>query len=91
MAEVQKFTKEEIDQIQSLRDENSTLVSQFGALEVEILIANRRIVELDNMKKDLQQKYSKLIEQEQTFVTELNKKYGTGTVDISSGEFKPAN
>ena len=91
MAEVQKFTKDEIDQIQSLRDENSTLVSQFGALEVEILIANRRIVELDNMKKDLQQKYSKLIEQEQTFVTELNKKYGTGTVDISSGEFKPAN
>ena len=46
---------------------------------------------LTKTKEDLQNQYVALQEQELTLVSSLNEKYGTGTVDIESGEFIPKN
>ena len=38
MSEVKKFTKEELDEIQNLRDGNAQKVNEFGQVELEILL-----------------------------------------------------
>ena len=89
MAEPIKFTKEELDQITKLRDDNTQKISEFGQVELEILLTNQRKETLERTKEDLQNQYIALQEQERTLVKELNDKYGTGTVDLESGEFVP--
>ena len=91
MAETQKFTKEELDQITALRDNKSTKVGEFGQLELEILLTSQRLEALSKAKQTLHTDYVKLQDQERDLVQSLNDKYGRGTVDISNGEFTPAN
>jgi hypothetical protein len=90
MSETQKFTKEEIDQIQSLRETNAQRVNEFGQIELELLLARQRYDAVMEAKTKLTEDYKNLQEKEQNFVQELNKKYGAGTVDIANGEFTPA-
>ncbi len=40
MSETKKFTKEELDQIQNLRDANTRKVNEFGQIELEMLVTD---------------------------------------------------
>jgi len=84
-----KFTQEELDQITELRDGNSTKISEFGQIELEILLTNQRLESLDAAKSTLQKDYIGLQTKEQKLVQTLNEKYGAGSVDLSNGEFIP--
>ena len=84
-----KFTQEELDQITELRDGNSTKISEFGQIELEILLTNQRLESLDAAKSNLQKDYIGLQTKEQKLVQTLNEKYGAGSVDLSNGEFIP--
>lgn len=86
-----KFTKAELEKIVELREANAAKISQFGQIELELLLANQRVVSLQEAKVQLQKDYIALQNQEGDLVKELNDKYGAGTVDIASGEFIPAN
>ena len=89
MAEPIKFTKEELDQITELRDDNQQKIAEFGQIELELLLANQRIESLNNAKNKLQEDYIGLQEKERSLVQTLNEKYGAGQVDLTSGEFIP--
>ena len=89
MAEPIKFTQEELEQITKLRDENSQKISEFGQVELEMLLCNQRIESLSIAKDKLQKDYVELQTNEQELVRTLNEKYGAGQVDLSSGEFIP--
>tara|TARA_R100001377_G_scaffold83249_1_gene64512 strand:- start:742 stop:1017 length:276 start_codon:yes stop_codon:yes gene_type:complete len=89
MAEPIKFTQEELDQVTKLRDENSQKISEFGQVELEILLTNQRSESLSIAKGKLQTDYVKLQTKEQELVRTLNEKYGAGQVDLLSGEFIP--
>lgn len=91
MTESKKFTKEELDQISVLRDGNSQKISEFGQIELELFLTSQRLEMLEETKNKLKQDYKNLQTQEQELVLKLNEKYGAGTVDISNGEFIPAN
>tara|TARA_R100001594_G_scaffold40310_3_gene72124 strand:- start:965 stop:1243 length:279 start_codon:yes stop_codon:yes gene_type:complete len=91
MSDTQKFTDAELAKITELRDANALKINEFGQLELEILLTNQRVETLKTAKEDLQNQYVALQEQERGLVKELNEKYGTGTVDIESGEFIPNN
>ena len=91
MAEKQKFTKDELDKIVELREANAQKITEFGQIELEILLANQRIEALQDAKVKLQEDYVALQDKESDLIKELNNKYGAGTVDIASGEFIPAN
>jgi len=84
-----KFTQEELDQITELRDGNSIKISEFGQVELEILLTNQRLESLDAAKSNLQKDYIGLQTKEQKLVQTLNEKYGAGSVDLSNGEFIP--
>ena len=90
MAEAIKFTKEELDQINELRDGNAQKINEFGQIELELLLAEQRTESLQNAKDKLQKDYVELQTKERELVQQLNEKYGAGQVDLTSGEFIPA-
>ena len=89
MADAIKFTKEELDQINELRDGNAQKISEFGQIELELLLAEQRTESLRNAKDKLQKDYVELQTKERELVQQLNEKYGAGQVDLTSGEFIP--
>jgi len=91
MSDSKKFTTEELDKIKKLRDDNARLIQDMGQVEIEFLVLNNRIDLLSETKEKLTGDFKSLQQQEKDLVKELNEKYGTGTVDIASGEFIPAN
>ena len=91
MSEKQKFTEDELAKIVELREANAQKITEFGQVELEILLTNQRIEALKDAKNKLQEDYVGLQDKEQDLIKELNNKYGAGTVDISSGEFIPSN
>ena len=90
MIQSKKFTQEELDQIQKLRDENQSVLGKFGHIEIELILARQRYESLAKEKEDLNKEFLKFQDQEKELVEKLNKKYGTGTVNLESGEFTPA-
>jgi len=89
MAKAIKFTEEELNQITELRESNGSKISEFGQIELELLLANQRIKALENAKENLRTQYVELQDKERALVQQLNEKYGAGQVDLSSGEFIP--
>jgi len=91
MSDTKKFTQEELDQIKKLRDANALIIQQFGQIEVETIMTNQRLDMLSDTKIKLEGDLKNLQSQEKDLVKDLNEKYGTGEVDIASGEFIPSN
>ncbi len=91
MSENKKFTQDELAKIVELRESNSQKISEFGQIELEILLTNQRLTALQDAKAKLQEEYVGLQDKEKELVKELNDKYGSGTVDLDSGEFIPTN
>ena len=91
MSENKKFTQDELAKIVELRESNSQKISEFGQVELEILLTNQRMDALQDAKAKLQEEYVGLQKNENDLIKKLNDKYGAGTVDIASGEFNPAN
>ena len=91
MSETKKFTQEELDQITKLQQTNAQKVSEFGQIEIEILLAKQRLENLEIAKQNCQEQYKELQQQEEELVSGLNEKYGIGTVDVNTGEFIPQN
>jgi chromosome segregation ATPase len=90
MAETIKFTKEEMDRIQDLRNQGSKLMLELGQAEAELFLARRRVDQIKDAKEQLTNRYITLQNAEQELVKDLNSKYGAGSVDVESGEFIPA-
>jgi hypothetical protein len=84
-----KFTDEELNDIKSMREDNTSLILEFGQIEVDTCTLNARLKELEVEKQNLQTKYFELQQRERNLVQVLNEKYGAGTVDIESGVFIP--
>ena len=89
MSDTIKFTQEELDQINLLKDGNSLKISEFGQIELELLMVEQRLNALHQAKETLHKDYIKLQDEERELVRTLNEKYGAGQVDLSSGEFIP--
>tara|TARA_R110001592_G_scaffold208274_2_gene459302 strand:+ start:343 stop:618 length:276 start_codon:yes stop_codon:yes gene_type:complete len=91
MSDNKKFTEDELAKIVKLREANAQKITEFGQIELEIMLTHQRAEALANAKDKLQEEYIKLQSDESDLVKQLNDKYGAGTVDIQSGEFIPAN
>lgn len=78
--EVIKLTEEEISQLTTLQENQSTIIDQFGQLEYQI-----QIFELQKEKLIEQLEQSKT--QENKVAEDLNQKYGNGVINIQEGTF----
>jgi len=86
MVEVIKFTEEETNSINQLRQEVANLFTQLGQVTIE---KKRRISEIEGVETQLLQKHTELQQQEQQLFKGLNEKYGDGNYDPTTGEFTP--
>lgn len=88
MAEPIKFTEEEINQINQLREDVTLIFTQLGQLAVERKL---RLDELEVIETELFKKQTDLVQIEQELFKTLNEKYGDGNYDPTTGLFTPIN
>lgn len=89
MSKAKKFTQEELDRINAIREDYDKKIGEIGVANVELMLTKKRVTELHDYIANLESEYLQCQQQEQTLVEELNKKYGSGTIDLISGEFTP--
>ena len=74
------LTKEEIQQLSSLQEQQNDSVIQLGQVEYQKLLLN---VQENSIKQQIE-----IFEEKQTkLAQQLEEKYGKGTVNLESGEF----
>ena len=90
MAEPIKFTEEEMNNIKEVQKEYQQKTAMFGQLSFQKFQLERQIETAKTAEITLKKEIIDLEQQERTLVKQLNEKYGAGTLDPESGEFKPA-
>ena len=81
-SKIQKFTPEEINKIESLQQELNQITFQLGQLKISKIKLKQSENQLLNFLTEIEKK-------EKNLASELNKKYGKGTLDTKTGEFTP--
>ena len=81
--ENQKLTQEELQTINELQQKNNAVVSELGQIEITRMAVESR-------RANAEAYLAELRKEEDEFGKELSDKYGTGSIDLASGEFVPA-
>ena len=84
-----QILEEELQEISNLRVKLATVVNDAGQVSLQIQLLER---DLEDLKKTLIEQtntFKQLLEEEQTLVTRLSEKYGTGSINFETGEFTP--
>ena len=82
MAEVTKIEKDELRRALAVRQTFAELTHEYGRLEFAKLT-------LEEEQQSLRNRMNALRKEEELLMTELNDKYGTGTLNVDTGEFIP--
>ena len=90
MAELIKFTDEELQLLKSLQDEFNNTILQFGQLSVEELNLQNAMQRLGETRHKLEESYKELLKKEKGIAEQLNTKYGPGVLEPKTGIFTPA-
>tara|TARA_Y100001973_G_C4908446_1_gene190644 strand:- start:56 stop:370 length:315 start_codon:yes stop_codon:yes gene_type:complete len=89
MAEPIKFTEEEKKQVVDIRNNYQTVQIRFGEFALYKLKVEEDYEALNNLEESLRKEYKTIQANEQTLIDSLTKKYGTGTLNPTTGEFTP--
>jgi hypothetical protein len=89
MSEVKKLTSEELQQIKDMQAQYNKFVFELGSVEAQLqnVIATKELIETE--KSNVLVDIKKLGEREKELVNGLQAKYGTGNIDIETGEITP--
>ena len=82
MADPIKFTPEEIQEIQDLQQLYTTVVTQAGQVHLEEITLHER-------KGQVEANFGEVKRKEQEILSNLNTKYGQGSINLETGEFTP--
>jgi chromosome segregation ATPase len=85
-----KLTQEEIQQIKELQQKYDQTEFELGSLEAQIIVLNAQIDKLNEEKRNLVSDLNTVGKKESELVKSLQEKYGTGSIDVESGEITPA-
>ena len=85
-----KFTEEELKKVQEIREEYFKVQSQLGSLAMTKKRLDIQYDEICQGEDELNVRFMKNREIENTFIESINEKYGAGTLDPATGEFTPA-
>ena len=84
-----EILKEELEQINTLRNKLATVVSEVGQTTLQIQLLELDVVELKSKVTEHTQNFKELLEEEQTLIKRLSDKYGAGSINFETGEFTP--
>ena len=84
-----KFTKDELNSIEELRNNYNSVTNSLGMLEVSRMQTEKRLEAIEGDKIRLETQYEQLTMIEKELINSLTEKYGQGSIDINSGVFTP--
>ena len=84
-----KFSKEELDGLQAVRNDYHSIQNEFGALRVRRLQLQQQLDLLESREVELDGLYVQVQSNERNLSQELTEKYGNGNLDFDTGEFTP--
>ena len=84
-----KFSKEELNSLQAIRNDYQSIQNEFGALRVRRLQLQQQLDLLDSREVELDGLYVQVQSNERNLSQELTEKYGNGNLDFDTGEFTP--
>tara|TARA_Y100000022_G_C13075755_1_gene295519 strand:+ start:159 stop:419 length:261 start_codon:yes stop_codon:yes gene_type:complete len=84
MADPIKFTSEEIQEIQNLQQLYAAVVNQAGQVHLEEITLHER-------KGQVEANFEEVKRKEQEILSNLNTKYGQGSINLETGEFTPVD
>ena len=83
----QKLTKEELETIDSIRNEASQIFFDLG----RIAIRRRNVLnQIEDDEEKLENQHDDLVKKENDFYQTLQEKYGDGSIEPTTGEFIPS-
>ena len=82
-----KFTEEEMTQINDLQQTYANLQNALGQFGVSRIRLNQQFDDLDTAEENVRAQFVETQTKERDFVDGINKKYGDGNLDLSSGVF----
>ena len=89
MAEEVKFTEDEMKQINTLQQGYVNLQNALGQLSVNRIRLNQQFDDLDTAEDNVRAQFVENQTKEREFVDQINKKYGDGNLDLTTGVFTP--
>ena len=84
-----KFTEEEMSQLTELQQTYAAVQNTLGQLSVSRIRLSQEVNGLDEAENKLRNDFVETQQKERDFVQEINKKYGDGNLDLTTGVFKP--
>ena len=84
-----KFTEEEMKQISTLQQSYVNLQNALGQLGVARIRLEQQLTELDVNEESVKTQFTENQTSEKNFVDQINKKYGDGNLDLTTGVFTP--
>tara|TARA_B100002019_G_scaffold141685_1_gene122087 strand:- start:2369 stop:2650 length:282 start_codon:yes stop_codon:yes gene_type:complete len=84
-----KFSKEELNGLQAIRNDYQSIQNEFGALRVRRLQLQQQLDLLESREVELDGLYVQVQSNERNLSQELTEKYGNGNLDFDTGEFTP--
>ena len=89
MAEPVKFTEDEMKEISKLQQTYLALQNTIGQIGVARIKLEQQLNELDSNEDALKNQFVENQTKEKDFVDSINKKYGDGNLDLTTGIFTP--
>lgn len=84
-----QITKEELEEINNLRNKLATVVSEAGQASLQIQLLQADLVEFNKKLDEHSKTFKGLLLEEQTLLKRLSEKYGAGEINFDTGEFTP--
>jgi conjugal transfer/entry exclusion protein len=89
MSEIKKLTQEELQSIKDLQVQYNKFVFELGSIEAQLQNVYQTESLLETEKNNTLSDISKLNEKEKELISNLQEKYGTGNINIETGEITP--
>lgn len=83
----QKFTEEEMTEIKNLQSNYVALQNSLGQIGISRIRLEKQSKEFDAAEVKIKESFEEASRKEKEFVDKINKKYGDGNLDISTGVF----
>jgi len=84
-----KFTEDEMKQLNTLQQGYVNIQNALGQLSVSRIRLNQQFDDLDTAEDNVRVQFVENQTKERDFVDGINKKYGDGNLDLTSGVFTP--
>lgn len=87
MSEEIKFTEDEMNKVNGIRQKYVTIQNSFGQVSINRIRLNQQVEDLNKAEESLSTEFQENQNSERDFVNEINTKYGDGNLDINTGIF----